>query len=944
MYPSLSFFAGRFVNLPLLFVLSIFFLLPLMGLSPLHLQAQQTGFPSSGQQSQVPVAQLALLRGELSKRGITEMEAKDYLLTKGIDVTKLSQAEILVRKEEIRGYILELEAEKKLLAPKEFNKFNLKDAMKKYKEGELDTLKLTPEEMKLLRPELEKEKIKELTEEEKKEKEAEELAKRKDEIYGHRIFESEDLKLFTTTEGAKAPESYIIAAGDEVRITIFGLSQADILLEVRDEGFIQPSGLPKIYVQGLTLAEARKLVRQRFSTFYRFNIDEFAFTIQKARTVTVNIFGEVKRQGSFSLSALNTAINAIAAAGGVTPLASVREIELIRGKMRKKIDLYAFLENPSLQADYNLQQNDIIFVPVANKVVSLQGGVKRPMRYEVIDGDGLQKIIKIAGGPVSNASPDFVQIERNEGDSIRLMEYKLNEVIAGKIPVVLFDGDTIRLRNVNKLLENYIEIEGAVFYPGRYDLGKNPTLRNFLEKAQVRPEAKEEFVFIERPQRDSTFRTLRVDVRLEPQFKLEPRDRLILLEKSIFANMDSASILGAVQKEITLKMSYEDEIPLRDFLLLAGGPKTTAADFGFIFRKSWYMPGKMEYIRVNIKNPGDAMVRAGDQLYVYERNNMEERGQLAVSGAVKTPLTIPFNNRITLTDLLTMAGGFTERADKSHIDVFRLNYVEGLGTTFDKITLSLDTSFQIKSGSVSFQLQPFDQIAVREFPQYNPDRTVLISGQVNYPGLYSLKNNLVHLTDLIADAGGLTPIADRNNAILNRTRGDIGKVSINLAKAIENPKSILFDPVLTAGDSITIDEYNNTVAIRIEGTRLGDLVEKELVLDTSLEDKKDFYTFNYQGRHSARWYIQNNAGGFAQRSIRSSVTLTFPDGRVESTRRFLFLKDYPTVAAGSTISLSKKPEKLSEEGGKEFNLEKVLSTTTQSISTLLTLLLLLRQI
>ncbi|NBU36130.1 MAG: hypothetical protein EBS35_06085, partial [Bacteroidetes bacterium] len=271
----LSFFAGRFLNLPLLFVLFIFFLLPLVGLSPLHLQAQQTGFPSMGQ-NQIPVPQLALLRSELSKRGITEMEAKDYLLTKGIDVTKLSQAELLVRKEEIRGYILELEAEKKLLAPKEINKFNLKDALKKYKEGELDTLKLTPEEMKLLRPELEKEKEKELTEEEKKAKEAEELAKRKDEIYGHRIFESEDLKLFTTTEGAKAPESYIIAAGDEVRITIFGLSQADILLEVRDEGFIQPSGLPKIYVQGLTLAEARKLVRQRFSAFYRFNTDEFA--------------------------------------------------------------------------------------------------------------------------------------------------------------------------------------------------------------------------------------------------------------------------------------------------------------------------------------------------------------------------------------------------------------------------------------------------------------------------------------------------------------------------------------------------------------------------------------------------------------------------------------------------------------------------------------------
>jgi protein involved in polysaccharide export with SLBB domain len=903
MFLPFRFLSGRLFNLPSLFVLVIMLILPLFGIFQTMVQAQE-----------ITVPQLEILRSELTKRGISEQEAKDFLLTKGIDITKLSQAELITRKEELIVYIRELENEKKILAPKNMDIVNKEgvDALKVEEKQEVSTDK--------------------------------ESARRKDEIYGHRIFESEDLKLFTTTEGAKAPESYIIAAGDEVRITIFGLSQADILLEVRDEGFIQPSGLPKIYVQGLSLAEARKLVRQRFSTFYRFNIDEFAFTIQKARTVTVNIFGEVKRQGSFSFSALNTAINAIAAAGGVTPLASVREIELIRGKIRKKIDLYAFLENPSLQADYNLQQNDIIFVPVANKVVSLQGGVKRPMRYEVIDGDGLQKLIKMGGGPVSNASPDFVQIERNEGDSIRLMEFKLNEVIDGKIPVLLFDGDTIRLRNVNKLLDNYIEIEGAVFYPGRYDLGKNPTLRIFLEKAQVRPEAKEEFVFIERPQRDSTFRTLRVDVRLEPQFKLEPRDRLILLEKSIFANMDSISILGAVLKEVTLKMSYEDEIPLRDLLLLAGGAKTTAADFAYIFRKSWYMPGKMEYIRVNIRNPSDATLRAGDQLYVYERNNLEERGELAITGAVMKPLSIAFDNKITLSDIITMAGGFTERADRNHIDVFRLNYSEGLGTTYDKLTISLDTNFQIRSGSGGFQLQPYDQIAVREFAQFNPDRTIVIAGQVNYPGLYSLKNNLVHLTDLIADAGGLTPIADRNNAILNRTRGKIGRVSINLTKAIENPKSILFDPVLTAGDSITIYEFNNTVAIRVDGTRLGELVERDLIVDTLLENSKDFYTFNYQGKRSALWYIQNNAGGFAKRSIRSSVTLTLPDGRVESTRRFLFLRDYPSVAAGSTISLSKKPEKIAGDGNKDFNLEKVLSTTTQSVSTLLTLLLLLRQI
>lgn len=902
------------------------------------LQAQITNNPQGG--GGVSSSQMSMLRSELQKRGISEDEAKTYLLKKGIDVEKLSQAELIIRKEEIIDYMRDLEAEKKSkesVNPKS-KKLDIEDALKQYELGELDTLKLTEEELALLRPELEKKKL-EMEEEKKKE---EELANRKFQIYGHSFFENKNLKLIGTTDGAKAPDTYILAAGDEIRVTIFGISQADILLEVEREGYIQPVSMPKIFVQGLSLGEARKLLRNRFSTYYRFNQDQFAVTLQKARTITVNIFGEVKKQGGITMSALNSAIHAIAAAGGVTELASVREIELIRGKTRKKLDLYAFLENPGIEFEFSLQQNDILFIPVANKVVSIQGAIKRPMRYEVVEADGLQKVIKLAGGLLSNTSPDFVQIERFDKDSMALSEYSLIEVLEGKLAVALKDGDTIRLRTATKLLENFIEMEGAVFYPGKYNLGNKPVLSLFLNKAQVRPEAMENFVFVERPQRDSTVRVFKVNTLLEPNFPLLPRDKIVLLEKSIFANLDSITVSGAVHLPISKKLSYEDQLSLEDALLLAGGPKPNAASFGYVFRNSWYQPGLFEYIRVNIKNPGDFKLRAGDQLYIYEQNNIVERGEIVLTGAVIEPLTISFNNKLTIADLISMAGGITERADLTKVDVFRLSYQEGIGSTFNKISLSLDTNFQIRSGSMAFQLQPYDQIAVRELPFFKPERVVQITGEIKYPGYYSLKNELAYLTQVIADAGGLSPMADRNNAVLYRQLDSIGKVGINLTLALKNPQSSEYDPIIQAGDSIAINTFNNIVSIRLEGTRLGDLVLKKLTADTLLQIK-EYQTFNFSGKKSAYWYLKNNAGGFANRAIRSSVTLTLPDGRVQATRHFLFLRDYPSVEPGSLISLSRRPEKLQLEG-KGVNLERVLSTTTQSISTLLTLILLLRQI
>ena len=169
---------------------------------------------------------------------------------------------------------------------------------------------------------------------------------------------------------------------------------------------------------------------------------------------------------------------------------SVRNIELISGKKRRIIDVYAVMDKPGDMFQYDLQHNDIIYVPVAQKIVSLSGAVRRPMRYELKDGEGLQDLIRFAGGLRARAYPELVVISRIENGEEIIKEYNLREALENKVQVPLKDGDQIRIREIKKELERYVEIAGdsALFYPGRYALDQTPTLRALIEKADPVPE------------------------------------------------------------------------------------------------------------------------------------------------------------------------------------------------------------------------------------------------------------------------------------------------------------------------------------------------------------------------------------------------------------------------------------------------------------------------
>ncbi|MBK8547829.1 MAG: SLBB domain-containing protein [Saprospiraceae bacterium] len=167
----------------------------------------------------------------------------------------------------------------------------------------------------------------------------------------------------------------------------------------------------------------------KLKNYYYFQKENFELTVITARTINVNIYGEVFTNGTFNISAINTAFNALIASGGPTNLGSVRKIQVTRpGQKPKNLDVYLYLNNPSITQDFYLNENDFIFVPIAEKLVTISGEVNRPYKYELINNENLNDLLKFAGGLTVNALKSNIKIKRIEDDSVRIIDLNLTQL------------------------------------------------------------------------------------------------------------------------------------------------------------------------------------------------------------------------------------------------------------------------------------------------------------------------------------------------------------------------------------------------------------------------------------------------------------------------------------------------------------------------------------
>ena len=907
--------------------------------------------PTIQAQSASP-AVMQMVQGELDKRGLTQDEARTALLKEGIDLESIPTAELPQYKTRVTAVLDQLEKDKKAGKtatqsqtatgqPININVGATPANTVVTPTGQVDN---NGNQLTIPTP------VAPVTTPEEAAAEASQKVWQAEadkktggsNIYGHSLFTDKSLDIFRTTDGAQAPDTYVLGEGDEIHISIFGASQTDIQQRIATDGSIQPAGVSKLFLKGLTLAQAREVIKKNLSASYLFRSDQLAVTIVTARTIMVNVFGEAKVTGGFSLSALNSAFNALSVAGGPSEIGSVRAIQLIRGNSRRTIDLYAFMNDPAEQFKFGLQNNDIIFVPVIKKLVSIEGAVKRPMSYEMLPNETLLDLINFAGGLKMNVFPDFVQLQRFVDGEEVLMEYNLKEVRSGKVNVQLLNGDIVRIKSIGKPMDQYVDVEGSVYYPGRFDLLANSSLSSLLKNAKPTYQAKTDFLLIERTRPDATIEVLTLPFpdskKKNSDFALQPRDRVHIMDQTTYRDVSTISVNGHVRTPFERTLSLNDRITVKQAIELAGGLKTSAYPVAYIFRRNLFNPVEMKYIRIELDQADNIELQPGDQLNIYDNVTYTNVGELKVFGAVKTPKSFTYDPSMTVRDLLTNAGGFAVGAAFNRVEIFRTVLSPTAKVKLDMITLKVDSNYQVVSPA-NFTLQPYDQLVVRMTPEFTLGRTIELNGQVKYPGVYVLESKQTRLSDVIKMAGGLLRDADPYGAKMFRTYKNRGQISMNVKKAMHHVGNNAHDLILFEGDVVNINRLENTVTIYETGTRMAQY-STELQTDS-------IKTMVFQGTKSAAWYIRNFAGGFQKNADRNSVTVTLPNNQMICTKRFLiFFNNYPTVRSGATISMKMDVERVKKdlEPKDKVDWEGTISKSLATLMSTLSVILLLRSL
>jgi polysaccharide biosynthesis/export protein len=403
-------------------------------------------------------------------------------------------------------------------------------------------------------------------------------------IYGSNFFSNNVYDLSDKTPTAP-PLDYRLGPGDEVIISLWGGAELQQAYTIAKDGSIFPRLAGKIYLQGLTFDAAGNVIRQKFSRIVP-SSTRIDVQMGKPRTVRVTIIGEVKKPGTYTMSAFNPAINALFRAGGLTELGNLRRIEIQRrGQTVDILDLYEYLRKGSRGQEIYLEDNDVILISLYEKKVHAIGRFKRPMYYLLTGDEGLTDLIELAGGPAFNARNSLVHIKTISNESERYIDLaalsKLNVVNGQYTDLILNDGDEVTLKAINEGLSNIVNIEGAVNYPDEYEVKDGERLADVLKRAGgISNTAYLPRAYILRGNNDLESSALKVDLKNinEPNninnIPVFPGDRIKILSTRDFDQKYVIEVLGFVRKPG--KIPYYKNMKLKDALLLSGGLRLDA--------------------------------------------------------------------------------------------------------------------------------------------------------------------------------------------------------------------------------------------------------------------------------------------------------------------------------------------------------------------------------
>lgn len=586
-------------------------------------------------------------------------------------------------------------------------------------------------------------------------------------VFGRDIFNSKNLS-FEPQMNIATPQNYVLGPGDQLIIDIYGASQESSSLTVSPDGDVTVPDFGPIHVSGLSVASAQKRIRSKLGSYYQSS--DIKVTVGQTRTIMVNVMGEVKVPGTYTLSAFATVFHALYMAGGISDLGTLRAIKVYRqGRLITTVDVYEFILNGRLAGNIRLQDNDVVQVGAYDCLVDITGRVKRPMAYEMKANESLATLLKYSGGFAGDAYKKQVRVLRKSEDLKSV--YNVEEFDMSSFKMT--DGDSVIVDSVYNRYKNMVEIKGAVWRPGMYQLGnKVSSVRSLIETASgLTEEAMTSRAVMRRmkPNRTQEVISLNIDGILngtEADVPLKNEDVIFIPTLAAHQNLRTLTIDGEVIFPGTYE--YADNMTIEDFILLAGGLTDAASTLKVDVSRRIYDPNAseagMEIAKTFSFPLKDNFNVDGDRSFVLEPYDIV---QIRKSPVYQNPVRISvegevaFQGRYTmetknqrLSDVIKAAGGAIPGSDvrgarlvrkmtddeKARMQaVLRMARQSADGKdsiAIDKIALSdtytvgihLDEALANPGSTQDIELMDGDRLIV---PRFN--HTVRISGDVNAP-------------------------------------------------------------------------------------------------------------------------------------------------------------------------------------------------------------------
>lgn len=498
----------------------------------------------------------------------------------------------------------------------------------------------------------------------------------KSKIFGHNIFRSEYLK-FSPNMNIPTPADYVLGAGDEVIVDIYGSSQTTASCTISPEGSISIPDEGPIYIAGLTAAKAQDKIRATIGSHYMDS--EIRMTVGQTRTITIHVLGEVHTPGSYNVSAFATVFNALYLSGGVNEIGTLRDVQVSRGgKTIAHVDIYDMILNGNLKGDIALRDNDVIRVNTYDNLVKISGKVKRPMFYEMKSNESLSDLITYAGGFTGDAYCDKIRVERTSSDGITVFNIKERDM-ASFHP---HDGDSVFVLSALQRYRNTVSIEGAVFRPGTYRMGEDVrTVKQLVEQAGgLSEKAVSELAVLLRMRANRTLETVSVPLYEilyggAADIPLENEDRLIIASTQLRDNMQTITIMGEVFNPG--EMAYSAGETVATLVTRAGGLKESADQKQIevarrITQESDDPDGKTRAKIFHVDLNSDMQLMPYDVVTIVRSSYYKEQKSVTVIGEVGNAGTyVLATSEERLSSLIERAGGLTPNAFVGGVQITR---------------------------------------------------------------------------------------------------------------------------------------------------------------------------------------------------------------------------------------------------------------------------------